>query len=558
MLSDMLGKSKLVDFGTDLAYGQTINFRPRIVVPATYKLDRMLGFSLNYSARYDWQNNLQAGDLGRTAGNSGNLNGTLDINLKNIGNEIWSPTPTMQPGTPADSNAKGRPFSIWENVDRVTRYIFKIPFFDFEKLGITFNQTNRSQNSGVLGRPGFANLFGRVPFFQSSLPENGPSTMYQLGLSSDPHGEVTMKLKPGFPFFEGFTTPGLRAPNGNLVDQFSQTNRITMRTSRPLWEGANLEINWNLGWSYNVNRTLQSDSLGFTQENNKVVSGDVDRSFLSFPAFPIFKFLNTSVVQVQKLYAMARDNPDDLRSDDAKIADAFERGLEALPLGRKIFGDLFPRPNWSIRWDGIEKLWLFSTFATRISVDHSYTSGYKMRWHIDPSGTTVTESQQATYGFSPLVGVNVTFKPLMKGNFGASFRYGVTTSYDLTPSNQNIVQSDHSEISVSANFTRQGFEIPFFGLALSNDIDVSVTYGYTRDARRNFDLKADPFLPEGTPLEGQSQTRIEPRIRYVLSSRVTASVYYKYSKLAPDAGGSRIPGSTTNEGGLDVRVAIQP
>jgi predicted porin len=116
---------------------------------------------------------------------------------------------------------------------------------------------------------------------------------------------------------------------------------------------------------------------------------------------------------------------------------------------------------------------------------------------------------------------------------------------------------DRTEISLSANFTRQGFEIPFFGLALSNDIDVTFNYGYSKDSRRVFDLKAEPFKPQGTPLEGSSRTTIEPRIRYILSSRVTASIYYKYMKLKPDEGGSRIPGSTTNEGGLDVRVAIQ-
>ena len=50
---------------------------------------------------------------------------------------------------------------------------------------------------------------------------------------------------------------------------------------------------------------------------------------------------------------------------------------------------------------------------------------------------------------------------------------------------------------------------------------------------------------------------MEPRIRYILSSRVTASIYYRYTRLKPGDGGSRIAGSTVNEGGLDVRVSIQ-
>ena len=69
-------------------------------------------------------------------------------------------------------------------------------------------------------------------------------------------------------------------------------------------------------------------------------------------------------------------------------------------------------------------------------------------------------------------------------------------------------------------------------------------------------MKKD-FKKEGDPLEGTIRTVIEPRIRYILSSRVTASIYYRYTRLKPDEGGSRIPGSTINEGGLDVRIAIQ-
>jgi len=118
-----------------------------------------------------------------------------------------------------------------------------------------------------------------------------------------------------------------------------------MRTNRPLWEGASIELNWNVNWNYNVNKSLQSDSLGFTTENSKVVSGDVSRSYLSFPSLLFFKFLNTSIEQVQKQYEAARGNPGDTRSNDAKISDAFEKGLEALPFAQKFLGNLVPRPN---------------------------------------------------------------------------------------------------------------------------------------------------------------------------------------------------------------------
>jgi len=558
ILSNMLGKSRLVDFGTDLTYGQSVNLNPRLVVPPILSLDKFIIIGARYSARYDWVNNLQAGELGKSAGNTGLLSGNFDVNLKMIGNEIWSQAQPQREVVPGDSGKSGPPVDMLQTLDRVSRILFKIPIFDFEKISLQFTQNSRSQNSGIVGRPGFANFFGRVPFFQNSLVENGPSMLYQLGLASDPHGEVIMKTMGKFPFFTGYTLPGLRAPNGNLVDVYSQTNRITMRTNRSLWDGASLDLTWSLDWSYNSNRTLLSDSLGFTTVNNTVISGDVGRSYLSFPSFAFFKFLKTSVAEVQLQYVAMRDDPNDLRTDDAKIAEAFETGMEALPFGKKFLSKLMPRPNWTFRWDGLEKLPLISSFATRISIDHQYTSGFKMRWRIAPTGDEITESQQVTYGFAPLIGVNITFKQLMKGNFSTSIRYGTSTSYDLTPSNRNIVQNDLTDISVSLDFSRQGFEFPFFGLSLSNDITIRMTYGYGKNSRRLYDLQAEVFRKDGTPLEGSSRTSFEPRIQYILSSRVTASVYYKYTRIKPDEGGSRIPGSTTNEGGLDVRVAIQP
>jgi hypothetical protein len=49
---------------------------------------------------------------------------------------------------------------------------------------------------------------------------------------------------------------------------------------------------------------------------------------------------------------------------------------------------------------------------------------------------------------------------------------------------------------------------------------------------------------------------LEPRLKYVISSRVSASIYYKRSSVQPE-GAARITPTTTNEAGLDVHVAIQ-
>jgi cell surface protein SprA len=229
-----------------------------------------------------------------------------------------------------------------------------------------------------------------------------------------------------------------------------------------------------------------------------------------------------------------------------------------LPFFRKIFGPYTPRVNWSLRWDGLEKIPLFANFATRVSLDHAYTSAFARQYQNRPGGGGErTDGERVSYGFAPLAGLNFTFKELGKGSLGATLRLNTNTAYDLATSSRNIVEVSTSELSVTASYSRRGFEIPFFGLSLNNDIDISASYSVSRNSRKSYEISKLELNAPGTPLEGNTRTTLEPRIRYVLSSRVNASVYYRFTKIAPDDFGSRIPGTTTNEAGLDIHIAIQ-
>lgn len=554
ILGEIFGGPDVMSYGIDQNLSQSFSVNSKLVMPKVLNLDRLMTPSARYGVRYNWNNNFQAGALGKSAGWSSTLSLSLDIVLKAIGNEIWGPAPAQPARSPADS-AEAPRMSLLERLDGITRAFIKVPFFDFDRLSFSFTQTNTSRNSGTVGGSGVINFWKGIIFLPSST-ESGPSAPYQLGLITDPHGSLIMKSKSTFPFVDFDTAPGLRAPLGNFVDNYSQSNRAGIRTSRPLWEGARIDINWSVGWTYNSNRTISTDSLGYPTERSKVISGDIDRSFLTFPPGFVFSFFKTGIVEVNKAYEEALLDPNDARSKNEKLSTAFAEGMEALPLFTKIIGSLWPRPNWTFRWDGLEKLPLFGLLAQRVSLDHAYTSTFRQRWKNTPAGGQVTESEQVSYGFAPLIGLTFSFKPLGKGTFGASFRLSNTSSFDLTPSQLSIIQSNTTDISLTANYQRQGFEIPFFGLSLSNDIDISFSYSVSSNQRVIFDFKKD-FQKDGEPLEGTVRTLMEPRIRYILSSRVTASIYYRYTRLKPGDGGSRIAGSTVNEGGLDVRVSIQ-
>ncbi|MDP3682406.1 MAG: hypothetical protein Q8S01_00595, partial [Ignavibacteria bacterium] len=78
-------------------------------------------------------------------------------------------------------------------------------------------------------------------------------------------------------------TVGSRAASANLTDVYSQRNSIDLKTSRPLWEGARIDLNWKTGWSINKSTSLRSDSTGFTSIQNITSSGTLDRTFFSLP-----------------------------------------------------------------------------------------------------------------------------------------------------------------------------------------------------------------------------------------------------------------------------------
>lgn len=580
ILDDIFFSDKFINFGKDTRYTQSNQFSSRPNIPNIFNIKKYFDLTLGYNVDYGWSNTLQQGDIGKSAGFTNRISGTMNLKLKSLFDPLFEDNPVVsapsprgrrggeQEGQPHDSssttdttvNAGPGGFDKAVNqLKQLAKLLIKIPLLDYDNISITFSQDNAAQNSGVVGRPGFVNFWGRVPFFEESKPRYGPSRLYQLGLISDPSGRLThFGSRSHFPYFGWDVEPGIRAPNAVLANTYRQTNRLTFKTTRGLWEGAKLDLNWNIGWAYSRTQNVTTDSAGVPKVTNSATTGTIDRSFLTFPDVLFLGVFKSSLKDVGKRYAQLKTQGDSTFSEEERIAKAFEEGLEALPFMRKLFGQYSPRINWSLRWDGLERLPLFSGFVSRLSLDHSYNANYTRSFRNLPGGGGErTDNQRVAYGFAPLVGLNFTFKELLKGNFGANLRYSTTTGFDLSTTSRTLVESVTREITVTTSYTRRGFEIPLFGLSLNNDVDISGSYSVAKTSRLTYDVTKLDVNTQGRPLEGQTRTTIEPRIKYVLSSRVTASIYYKYVKIAPDASGSRIPGSTTNEAGLDIHIAIQ-
>ncbi len=460
--------------------------------------------------------------------------------------------------TEMDTTA-GRSVTFSDVLRNIAYWGLRVPFLEYENLAFQFSQNTTSNVTGVRGETGFNAFWSTPPFSGPSDADMGPVRLYQLGLITDPNPRTgTPGFTGSFPFIDIRNYQrGLRAanPNGAYVDNFQQSNTVSLRTSRPLWEGARLDINWDLRWTMNKNTQLLTDTLGVQTITGVTATGTIERSYLIMPDFLFFKYFDTNVDAVAKRYQEFQANPLDVRDNSEKLSQAFEEGFEAVPWLSKVLRELMPRMNWGIRWDGIEKL-PFMGWADRISFEHRYTSSMATGYRINnDNGSRVTETKRAQYGFSPLIGLTFGFNQIWGGTMNITTRWASQKSFDLNTSSTNISESSTDEVSMNASFKKQGFDFPLFGLTLKNDIDFSLSFSLNKTSSHTYDI--NNLASGGQPREGTTRITIEPRVRYNISTRVTSSLFYRYSRTKPDASvGSRIPGTTIHEAGLELRISI--
>ncbi len=550
-------------FGRDNSYSQNVGLNLKPKMPSILSLDKYFTITGSYTVTYTWQNNFSQPDLGRSAGWGNRISAGLTVKLKsimdpvfvlmkgdkgdtkkvskakrtsrksskysrdkseNIDDQIKKQDDLNKSNNSADSLADLNNPSMFNNILGVMLGSIQYVLFDYDNFSFNFSQNNTNGNSGLLATgSGFYNFWG-----PAHDDMNGPSRMYQIGLSSD---------------------PGLRAIGGTLSNKFSQKNSFTIKTKRPLWKGASIDVNWALGWGYNESVSLQIDEVtGEHIITNTTATGNLDRTFLTIPV------AGANLTAVNDLYDPTAENT------NQSISNAFLQGMESIPLLAKIpiLSDLsqyIPRPNWRISWTGVEKLPLIGNLFKRASLTHAYSSKYTEGWKLSADGNEEIQTQKISYGFTPLVGVNFTFAELWGGNLIGNVKYSSKTDYTLGIATKATTETLSNDINISVNFSKSGFQLPLFGLSLKNDIEVSMAYTMGKNSSLIYSM-GDSFDEEGKPQNGSKRVTIEPRVKYVMSSRVTISIFYKRTTVEPE-GANPMPATTTNEAGLDVHISIQ-
>jgi hypothetical protein len=524
-------------------YNQTItlSFRPRL--PDVFGLNRLLETTGSYNVVFNLIDPLQTDPAQRDVVREGKYTSNFRLSpvwkWRQFGNEIF--------GAPAKGDS---------SLGRIIQDVF----FGFENFTFTFNQSANALNKGVLGESGFSNVWGRTLTFRDNLTANGPNTAYQLGLITDPHGDLNMVSSPSFPFFRFETTPGIRPANAVMQDDFAQKSNIQFQTNRTLWPGATLDLTMKSDLGFSRNQRLQTDALGAPTFSNVNKRQTLDRTFVSFSSLP-FGLSDDNVETVVRLYNERKaviDAQADTANRSAQLLEAlstsFREGFESWQWFSGDLARALPGVNWTFRWDGIEKFPLFKGLAQRVFLEHAYQSTYTENARINDNGRFI-EVQQVKSGFSPLVGLNLSFdERKLDGVLTATGRYSVTNTHGFNASARSVISMETShEFQLQASYLRRAVPLKLFGMDLKNDLEMTLNTQIRRNRRAQHDI-LNFKGPDGAVVDGTTQIVIEPRAKYTISNRVTASAFFKYEGNFSE--GAANPGFSTTQVGLDIRLSI--
>lgn len=498
IFKDIFFSNRLINFGKDQAYRQTININPRFNIPI---LKNYLDITASYSGTYDWRPPLFTNNqnLGSIVDNRADFQTSIFIKL----NQFFDLFKSKQNFSGAGSN------KLFQDDKQSLGQLLKVlRTFIPDQLNLTFSQSRTNTNNAVDGRAGFTNFWINFGY----KPESGPSRLYQLGWAND---------------------PGRRVPNAQFSDVLGSQNILNVSTFiTPIFPN-NLKITFTYKASWSNSSTLnyitnQFGDLGLptSSQSNRIISR---------PSF----IVGGNIIQ-----KLAKPLTTDLTQRSKEISDSFENDFVS-----------FPFPNWNLTLTGVEKFELFTPFATSVSMDNAYTSDYKKNYAYNGSQPEYITSHQLSTGFNPLIGINITFKQIEGGNLTTSFKLSKTDNYDLSPSDARINSTSTSELSFNASYSKQGFSIPLFGLSLKNDLTISFTYSRSVNDPRT--LTYTGGIWETNSQTGTITTSFNPSIQYALSKSVTVQIFYKYSKTEPTEGVLKISTTKSSEAGLNIKLAIQ-
>jgi cell surface protein SprA len=241
------------------------------------------------------------------------------------------------------------------------------------------------------------------------------------------------------------------------------------------------------------------------------------------------------------------------------------------------FSGYIPKPNWSITYNGLNRIAGLENIFTNFNLTHAYSSTLSMGTfnssllYQDPLGIGYAGFIDTTSGnfvpyftvpnititerFSPLIGIDME----LVNKIQAKVSYSKSRQLSLSLIDYQLTEMRSTEITIGAGWKKRGFPLPFNirmpgkqnpSKKLDNDLTLHLDLSLRNDATVNSIIDQGDALPTG----GQKIVTISPSINYVLTNRINIKFYYDERRVIPAI--STSPPITTIRGGLEIRISL--
>ncbi|WP_235861257.1 T9SS outer membrane translocon Sov/SprA [Pontibacter flavimaris] len=576
-----------------LSGGRNTNFNQLIALNYKLPLDKFpltdwLSADTRYATTYIWTAGSTALNqdttfrLGNTAENSVefSVNGRMDLvklyNKVKFLKAVNTPTPAKPAQATANDTTAAKAPSQMKFLRGLARVLMMT-----RSLNVTYLENRGSMLPGYLPE---TNLFGFDDRFEA------PGLPFILGKQYDLH-ELYSRMNR-----HGWYTDSSQYLNTPFSGILSET--FTGR--------ANLEPFRNFTVTVDVRRAKSEieevfyrkefDDFGNVgtedQRQNPFTSGAFSTSFMALGTLfestddglsdAFEQFIRNRHVVRDKLTAAntaAGDSGYSLNSQDVLLK-SFLYAYQ----GREINGyeakheDPFSRlpiPNWSVTYNGLERLPLFQKWFSQISLLHAYNSSYNitsystsLAYQLEPEGFPTQKNEfgriepyfivnQLTVieRLAPLLGVNFRTKTNLTGRL----EYKLERNLSLNLTNAQITETNVKDYVVGFGYTTTSFKLPFTNTTLDNELtmrmDLQVRDNQTVQRAISTDNNTGVERSQNQITNGTRQLQLRPTIDYVLSQRLNLQFYVLRTVSDPKISTSFR--NSVTEGGVQLRVSLQ-
>jgi len=177
-----------------------------------------------------------------------------------------------------------------------------------------------------------------------------------------------------------------------------------------------------------------------------------------------------------------------------------------------------PIPNWTIQWNGLEKLPLLSKITRSVSLNHSFSG----KNSISKKGNSIT-NQTLSRDFRPFIQCTMTFK----NGLTTTIRVNTSQAISITVQNPSTIQKTSSfDLTITARHTiKGGFRLPLLNKRIENNINFNLSFSNKHNKTRR--------KPEGGRYTTMMETKswsFQPKIDYTFSKSVTGGISFLIGK----------------------------